>query len=289
MKPAYIQMLVNDLERQLDEASSLDMDELASQIREIGFSCRMCGNCCRRNAGDNRVMLTCRDIEKLEVSDRCPGVSLSGMLPVDVEFESVPSLLSHLDQLDVDDQGRVHAFGWCLRRKDNGDCCFLGVPHVSSIMDVSLALPNSPSSISFPASIAPCASSTPLVPIIQEAPADECRCAVYESRPYLCRTYPFFIMDGQLEVSECEGLGQSISKPDARALARDLIDRYVCELKDTLLLYRNFECFNAEGAGKKAVLKSISSGEIICVVHHAGGQTHVKVRLKQDDVTSSCG
>ncbi len=51
------------------------------------------------------------------------------------------------------------------------------------------------------------------------------RCAVYEARPWICRTYPFMLDGDRLVASECPGLGVPISEADARALAADLLAR----------------------------------------------------------------
>jgi Fe-S-cluster containining protein len=50
-------------------------------------------------------------------------------------------------------------------------------------------------------------------------------CTVYPARPWICRTYPFALVDGDLVVSDCPGLGGSISEAEALALAIDLLER----------------------------------------------------------------
>ncbi|MBP2030619.1 Fe-S-cluster containining protein [Methanohalophilus levihalophilus] len=66
------------------------------------------------------------------------------------------------------------------------------------------------------------------------------RCRIYDSRPYLCRTYPFFLNEGTLEVCECEGLGKSISSEAAKELATLIVHRKSVELKDTITIYEKF-------------------------------------------------
>ena len=53
----------------------------------------------------------------------------------------------------------------------------------------------------------------------------EGKCSVYSDRPWICRTYPFMLEGDTLQVSACEGIGQTVSSEDARVLARDLIER----------------------------------------------------------------
>ncbi|MDD1664735.1 MAG: YkgJ family cysteine cluster protein [Methanomicrobiales archaeon] len=50
-------------------------------------------------------------------------------------------------------------------------------------------------------------------------------CTVYDIRPWICRTYPFALEDRDLVVSDCPGLGGSISGAEALALAVDLLER----------------------------------------------------------------
>jgi uncharacterized protein len=54
-------------------------------------------------------------------------------------------------------------------------------------------------------------------------------CAIYEQRPWICRTYPFFLEDNELKVSRCEGLGQMISEQDATMIAFHLLQRHRAE------------------------------------------------------------
>ncbi|MDK2892975.1 YkgJ family cysteine cluster protein [Methanohalophilus sp.] len=65
-------------------------------------------------------------------------------------------------------------------------------------------------------------------------------CQIYDHRPYLCRTYPFFLNNGKLEVCECEGLGKFISLEAARNLAVHVVHRKVVELMDTIKIYEKF-------------------------------------------------
>ena len=57
-------------------------------------------------------------------------------------------------------------------------------------------------------------------------------CSIYESRPWICKTYPFSLSKEIVQTSPCPGLGLKISRDDAIALAKDLIDRYTAEMRD---------------------------------------------------------
>ncbi|HMA05763.1 MAG TPA: YkgJ family cysteine cluster protein [Methanomicrobiales archaeon] len=57
-------------------------------------------------------------------------------------------------------------------------------------------------------------------------------CRRYRARPWICRTYPFALVDGELTVSDCPGLGELVSEEDALALAEALLERARCEADD---------------------------------------------------------
>ena len=86
-------------------------------------------------------------------------------------------------------------------------------------------------------------------------------CAVYRSRPWICRTYPFALVDGELTVSDCPGLGGSISGEDARCLARDLLGRARFEEADERRVREIFRSVPLP-VGKRCVVDS--SGIMVC-------------------------
>ncbi len=163
-KTKFQLLLISGLKKEIEAARRLDPEKLAAEIEKTGFSCRQCGKCCRRAFGDNRVLVIPREIEKIREHTDLPKLDLAGPLIPDV-FESgsevdelkgapedgfyegeeaenppvnekiggisvdtggdtlqFPKLLKE----DVDSEGNIHAFGWMLRRKRNGDCVFLG-------------------------------------------------------------------------------------------------------------------------------------------------------------------
>ncbi|WP_214041584.1 YkgJ family cysteine cluster protein [Methanoculleus sp.] len=55
------------------------------------------------------------------------------------------------------------------------------------------------------------------------------RCSVYAHRPWICRTYPFMLVDDDLLVSECPGLGTPLSPRGVHGAAADLCRRQAAE------------------------------------------------------------
>jgi len=78
-------------------------------------------------------------------------------------------------------------------------------------------------------------------------------CKIYECRPYICRTYPFYLLDGRLMISECEGLGNTISDEDAMKMANILKERYIAEIRESIALLEKFRGFSPSGKGNICV------------------------------------
>ncbi len=232
-----VSLLVEELEQELSDALNINIAKVASKIRKIGFSCQKCGHCCRAAFGDNRVLLTQKDILKIaEHTGLSKSEFVTPMLPDDLGPFSFSSETPDISGIDIDTEGYIHTFGWMLRRKSNGDCSFIG-------------------------------------------DEKECwnRCKIYDARPMLCRTYPFYMESMELQVSECEGLGHKISEPKSLKLAQDVVKRYIAETKDTISLYQKFRDFNTfhDGGGLDIAARRAKEGRIVYVVHDSDGMHRI--------------
>jgi Fe-S-cluster containining protein len=73
---------------------------------------------------------------------------------------------------------------------------------------------------------------------------DEGKCAVYEHRPLICRTYPMKLEAGRLELYECDGVGPgAMDGPEAGRMAEALLKRQLAEARETASLLEKFEAF----------------------------------------------
>jgi Fe-S-cluster containining protein len=86
-------------------------------------------------------------------------------------------------------------------------------------------------------------------------------CTMYHARPWICRTYPFALQDEDLVVSDCPGLGGSISEVGALALATDLLERARFENEDEERVGRIFPTIRFPD-GKRCVVDG--SGLRVC-------------------------
>lgn len=254
-KKEYQLILIDALKKEIEIARRLDPEKFAAEIEKTGFSCQHCGKCCKRAFGDNRVVLTPSEIEKiikytelskLEVAgplipDICHSEETTGE-EEDIESSSVTPEIDEdknsesfrvleLLKEDIDSEGNIHAYGWMLRQKKNGDCIFLE--------------------------------------------KDTNRCRIYPVRPMLCSTYPFYIEGLKLYTCECEGLGEHISAEESRKLADSLLSRYISELEDTLAMYEKYEDFNRTGKGLEIARSNLEKGMCIYIVHDSKGNTKV--------------
>ncbi len=256
-KTEYQLTLIDALKKEIEIARRLDPEKLAAEIKKTGFSCQNCGKCCKRAFGDNRVVLTPQEIEKiqkytdlskLEVAGplipdiSCPEEAGEGeedrvaenssiMPEIDEKKTSEPFRTPELLKEDIDPDGNIHAYGWMLRRKKNGDCVFLE--------------------------------------------KDTNRCRIYPVRPMLCSTYPFYIEGLKLYTCECEGLGVHISAEESRKLAGSLLSRYVSELEDTLAMYEKYEDFERTEKGHEIAKNNLEKGTCIYIVHDSRGITKI--------------
>jgi len=64
------------------------------------------------------------------------------------------------------------------------------------------------------------------------------RCTIYQSRPWICRTYPFMLDGDELVVSDCPGLKQPVSDDEARLMAEDLLRRHSVEEREAVLVHQ---------------------------------------------------
>lgn len=189
--------LLADLNAQLKAARRAYVDDIAARIREIGFSCQMCSECC---CGlDNSVTVFPFEIRRI--------MAHTGMLweetvqpPAEGEWDS---------------SGNLHTLEWRLR-KDGISCRFLG----------------------------------------------DQGCRIYDSRPLLCKTYPFYLEDGDLHWSECRGLGLPIDEQEAARLASGLIYRNIIEIEEAIALTSQFCNFRRGRLAEDG----------LCIVHDSEGE-----------------
>jgi Fe-S-cluster containining protein len=195
------------LYQELEMSNKISMEELASQIRHIGFQCIGCGDCCRGE--DNSVVVFPEEIR------------LISQLTSDSWLEIVePPMIGEWDI-----NGNFHTLEWRLKKK--------------KLLCKYYTLQG---------------------------------CSIYEGRPIICRTYPFFINDGNLDFSECQGLGKEIGIEESEKLAKLLIDRLIVEIEESISLIQKYNDFE----------RGDSSSKKDCIIHDSEGEHRISLNSLND-------
>ena len=103
------------------------------------------------------------------------------------------------------------------------------------------------------------------------------RCTVYEARPFICRTYPFYLDEGRVGHGECDGLGCG-GGPDSHAMARELIARSTRELEESLALLERLDPDAGRGASGLIV---VHDSEGACLVAEERGQLRFRGKARR--------
>jgi Fe-S-cluster containining protein len=242
MATGFKKSLIEGLTGELETATIINADEIAARIRSIGFSCLMCGRCCRGGQEDNSVIVNPAEILKICLQTGLDRESVAQPPEERAKDMQDRKTLEELSDL-IDNRGNIHTFGWELSRKRSGDCSF-----------------------------------------IEDAAAGN-KCSIYGIRPSLCSTYPFYMEEGELRVSECEGLGGSIGSEESLILAKNVIKRYIEEIKETISLYRNYESFERGPENINKAIENIREGIINYVVHDSTGSHRTTRRISGPVIT----
>ena len=258
------------LEVELARARGLDVDDLADAIASIGFECTRCGSCCTGYAPDE------------------PGGAPAGADERDAEpgeREAEPGEReAKAGEREAKAGGReaggtsATAISGDHGGDENG--CHDGSaadrePHTATVFPDEIRAVADAAEDAFgeaydwrdvarpmPFGLSESPASEPSGETFEWALAtDDCgdctfyretdgqgACSVHESRPLICRTYPFSVAldgtsqpmgeavdaEGIVRAHECEGLGREISREDAAELAAALKRRAVRELEEAI-------------------------------------------------------
>jgi uncharacterized protein len=189
-----------ELLKNLEATKRISVEDLASQIKAIGFECLRCGDCCVGE--DNSVVLFPFEIRKI--------LAATGIGWLDaVEPPKIG---------DWDRKGNFHTLEWRIN-KDGESCKF----------------------------------------------HSEIGCKIYQARPILCKTYPFYLDERTLHCSECRGLGKKISSDEAEMIAALVINRSITEIQEAIALLERYTDFERGSPTKSTA----------CIVHDSEGEHHI--------------
>jgi Fe-S-cluster containining protein len=87
-------------------------------------------------------------------------------------------------------------------------------------------------------------------------------CKIYQARPILCKTYPFYLDEGTLRCSECRGLGKKIDSDEAERIATLVVKRSITEIQEAIALLERYTDFERGNPTKSGV----------CIIHDSEGE-----------------
>ena len=292
---AFENAVLSEIEHIFDFCEN-NTDKIRKDIEKAGFSCTYCGRCCQREEADNSVFLLPQEIEKIE---NASGLNRTDfILPLFPDFytkDDVSSIRIEVKRFAeivksipdrIDEEGRIHTFGWMLQRDESGRCIFLNSDSVGAVRLVGSAefvKTAGANEITASAGANETAES-----VGAAGPAGIKRCGIYDVRPGLCQTYPFYLVENGIEDCQCEGLSRS-SKTDtavSNELTQAVMKRLLAE-QDDLLRTRQYvktECeqvlFNTE-RGLENALNDLKAGVLKFIVYDGRGIHHTKIRIPE--------
>lgn len=249
--PAFEKSLLSKVELLFDFYENR-AGKIQKNIDNAGFSCTSCGRCCQREDADNSVYLLPKEIEMIEKD--------TGMHKRDFILPLFPDFYTG----------------------GNGSSVRIETERFTEIVKT------------IPDQIDEKGCIHTFGWMLQRDESGRCiflddetkKCAIYDVRPGLCRTYPFYLSESGIEECECEGLRQN-SKTDA-ALSSELsgasIKRVLAEQDDFLRTQQHFETergrvsFNTEH-GIENALNDSKAGVLKFVVYDGYGIHHTEIRV----------
>ncbi|MDZ5812606.1 YkgJ family cysteine cluster protein [Halorubrum sp. AD140] len=238
---------MESLEAELERARGLPVDELADAIESIGFECTRCGGCCTGYAPDEPGGAPAGEgkgeadapADPDAPADREPHTAT--VFPDEVRDVAAAAEERFGEPYDWRDVARPMPFG--LSETDGGE-------QRGETFEWALATDD----------CGDCA-------FYEEADGTGA-CTVHDSRPLICRTYPFSVAldgtsqpmgeavdaEGIVRAHECEGLGREVSRGDAEALAASLKERAVRELEEAIGVRDGYDPAAAERADGDVVV-----------------------------------
>ncbi|MDV0445885.1 hypothetical protein MmiAt1_14860 [Methanimicrococcus sp. At1] len=113
------------------------------------------------------------------------------------------------------------------------------------------------------------------------------KCLIYDCRPGLCRTYPFYSEESEVFVCECEGIGkaektdQNLTEESAEALLKRALSDHEDYLKTSAVIKEKYEQFIFDtAAGKEQFEANFNQNRMTFVVYDSTGICTVQIQLK---------
>lgn len=224
-------------------------------VEKAGFSCKGCGKCCEREDDDNSVYILSEEIEKIETAGFSRNQFILPLLP---DFYET----AQNEQLTPLSMSFVNTLRSLAEQTDESGRIHTFGWMLQRKTDGSCIFLNDGSK----------------------------KCRIYEIRPALCRTYPFFADENGVSKCVCDGLG-SVEKTDSdltKELTEALLNRILSDHMDytrssaIIHEYYNRFAFNTED-GRIHFEENLKNGFVLFVVYDSTGIYTVEIQLKRNE------
>lgn len=253
--------LKNAVERS-EQTNKSQQKQIHKNIETSGFTCLGCGKCCERTEGDNSVYILPEEIEQIEAS--------SGLLRNDFVLPMLPDYFKSAEKNEINSSMSTVISGR------------------QYLLDIFQSLD---------AQIDKDGRIHTFGWMLQRNKDGSCifldpsskKCMIYENRPGLCRTYPFYIDEDGFSDCECDGIGK-VQKTDENlinelieALQRRVISDQKDYVKTSAIIKENYDRLKINGSDGIILLKNqFEANEISFVVYDSTGVYSVNVSIKTD-------
>jgi Fe-S-cluster containining protein len=206
-------------------------------IEDACFSCLRCGKCCERTEDDNSVYILPEEIEKIETKGFLKNDFILPLLPDFYETNEMFQNSAFIDMLQsLSDQ-----------TDESGRIHTFGW----------MLQRNKDGSCIF-------------------LESESKKCMVYDVRPALCRTYPFFMDENGVSKCECEGIGSvgrtelNLAKEMAEALQSRMLSDQVNYIQTSAEIKNVYEKFTFNSEAGQAAFEERLKKNIVCFVIYDG-------------------
>ncbi|MGA9139290.1 MAG: YkgJ family cysteine cluster protein [Methanocella sp.] len=113
---------------------------------------------------------------------------------------------------------------------------------------------------------------------------EEGRCTIYGARPFICRTYPFYLDENRIGCGECDGRGKDeMDDAERLAMAKELIARRTRELEESIGLLQKLDTDAGRSATDLIVVHDSEGAWLVSERDSAGrpGRYHFRGKARR--------
>jgi len=256
--------------------------QIQKQIKKAGFSCLMCGRCCERAKGDNSVFILPEEIERIN-AHLSQNEDLKDITDADFLLPLLPDFYSAEQSMENCAERSAEHFEEQPAKNLEKECFAI---HFETFLDILNSLKDQ---------IDQNGRIHTFGRMLRRKENGACffldestkKCRIYDVRPGLCRTYPFYPDGAGILECECDGLESaaetsfSIAAELTGALEKRLLDEQA-DFKKTQFFLKEMAAqfqMNTDAGAKKAAAR-LHDGFLTFVIYDGNGVFEVDAALR---------